>query len=1307
MTVATTQNVTSLYIALNNRAPDAEGLAYWMGAANGTNTVGGVKWSLETIAMSFFDQPEIQALYPAGTSNGAFLLSAYENTFSRNPLETGDTEGYNYWLNALDNGLVGRNDFIAALINGARDSAENKDATLLQNQVDVGLYYVAHGTDAPTAHQVIEETKVDVASVDACKQWIDGDIPADATPSTYTVLNDDRAEYNLTASPKGHTFAVEEFKTATITGGAGSDTLDFQDFNTKGITINLSTGLGPVGAAGTAMSLSSIESVRGTTGVDTLIGNSNDNLLVSNGGADNMDGGIGNDRLLFNKIENLYDAGKPAHYVNGGQNTDTIEITNQTDIAIGADTFKQVSDVEILKVGYSEENVKSAATITMSAGASLGSITEIIGTDSFDKKGAATNDVIQSAFDLDVSKVKLSSIEELKSTADASLTNGSKITIGKDTLTSVKQVTGHTTGKTDLVLDVKAGDVIDLTKPTFSNIDTITQKAAVASTLVVNQSLINSLANSDGVDGFSIINSAVAPVSTDAVAASGNYGSSTLRASGIGLDLSVLADADGANQFKTLEFGTANEVTIAAIGAGTKLKTITGSENNADLLRVKPNDGKELVQNMSGIAITKVERLDFEEIGVVKFGTLDKSVIQISGDNDKKYGDGTSIMQGTKEVADLTAAITANATPTPATQAALAAAQAAATAATYGTHILNGSALGTVNATTSIQTSTAALDLSNIRLESIGGLSGQSATAAAIASVPGATAETTYLINSETRWDSNFQSLNGLAADAATGGVAALNSNTTNVTITAANAGTYDFNTIKVADAASVAIDATGKATVTYNDKFVGANSSEIVKGAQVSMGYDLLGQNDTFTGTDTANEVVMGGGGNDHIALGANNAADVTVSAPSIKNLIQSVMSGAVSTGVTNEYQYFAAATPAAMAAVNIAAAAAAATASVDAAGAAAVVAAAVAAAVAAGATSTAVAAVAAVVPGANPAAATAAIGVAAAAIAVAESAISLETNAAGFDGKGAYADGGADDDIITSAAGNDVLIGGTGNDDLSGGAGNDILKADAGDDTLSGGAGKDFLTGGAGNDLLVGDAGEDFLFGGTGRDVLRGGEYNDATGVITYGARDHFIFDAGDSGVTNDTVDIIKDFYASSVAKATGGTGAANSDMLYLNWFATDTGTGGFTVNGNALTAFTGAVDATGGAGTGTDGAAYGTIFMDMSNSFNISAASNLEAAANLALDKLYELKVAGTVTAAQYTSTAAQFEYGGHEYLVVDALTTGVATAGAADVLAGQTANNFSAANDLLVQISDAPVSWSLSADDIAVTRWDVSL
>lgn len=1181
MTVATNVNLAKLYIAFFDRAPDAGGLNYWLGKS----------MSLEDICQSFFDQPETQAKY--GTSDAAtFISSIYQNVLGRDAAAStaaGDT-GPAYWATKLTSGAISKGQMILAIINGAQGT----DAARLENLADAGLYWTEHNVDnTPDAFHVLDCVTSNASSVADSKDWVDGG----AQPANIK-LDNAKVDYKLVDTTASDIISITKFHSAIITGQqtvGDSDMLDFSKWSGNGgINVNLSTGTmtgKDANNVASGMTFSAMENVRGTEADDVLTGNSDSNILISMGVGANGDvvsGGVGDDMIIF---ETLADVAKST--INGGQNNDTLEIVRDNTLAVKAATFSKVSDVENLRVGYLKGDGNGPATsvtVTVDAGAGFGSIQNlyldapgalvdfkgdanlngllsITATEGAkDKKGNPLDDVIQAAGNIVATTVKLTGIDELKV-----LAADKTITVGKDTLGSVDKVTGFTDGTTDLILSAKTNDVFDLTKPLFSNIDSISQtqtaaNANIATTLIVNQSLVNSLAANNAADktGFNEApqNGTLADTFT----------LSTLKASGIGLDLSVLKDGD--TNFKAIDFGTAHEITVGDLTKLTALKIITGSDNNADLLTVSPNSGKVLVEDMSAITVTKVERLDFEEIGVVKFNALDSSVTQISGDDDGRYNDATGVVDLTDAGRIMPGAV--------------------AGVAGFGTHILNGQAV------VAPATIPPALDLRNVELQHIGGFAAQAGL------------ETSYTISTKTLGAvgaaNTFVSLNGLADGT---GVAA----NTLVTVHALGGGAYDLSNISQAEQATVTIGvAPAPTTFVANDKFIFDNAEDIVKGASVGLYYDLGGRNDTFIGQNSAAEVVLGGGGNDTIALGDNTTTTAVVTGSA--DLIKLAQAGA-------DYGVFLSPT-------------------------------------------------------------------------AASTAISAN---AGFDGKGAYADGGADDDVITSGAGNDSLLGGTGNDTLSGGAGNDILVAGDGADILSGGLGNDFLAGGAGNDVLEGNAGEDFIYGGKGQDSLRGGtsvENATATDPAGPGARDHFIFDEGDSDIAN--VDSIADFLGLAKASAVGGLGAANSDLLYLNWFASDAALGGKT-----LSTAPDATDTT--AGAGTIGVAYSTAFEDVRNYILTDATgaapTSLLAAANLALDKVYADKVAGVVLAAEYTSSGAQFTYGGNDYVVIDAFTTGVATNSAADILAGQTANNYSAAHDLIVQVNGAG---TLTADDVVVTRWD---
>jgi len=126
---ATNNNVTKLYIATFDRAPDTQGLSYWVNSA----------LSLEEIASSFFEQIETMALYPDGYSNIDFILAIYKNIFAREP----DQEGLGYWLDRLDSGDISRPLFILAVVNGAKGD----DVTLLDNKTEVGEEFIKSGSN--------------------------------------------------------------------------------------------------------------------------------------------------------------------------------------------------------------------------------------------------------------------------------------------------------------------------------------------------------------------------------------------------------------------------------------------------------------------------------------------------------------------------------------------------------------------------------------------------------------------------------------------------------------------------------------------------------------------------------------------------------------------------------------------------------------------------------------------------------------------------------------------------------------------------------------------------------------------------------------------------------------------------------------------------------------------------------------------------------------------------------------------------------------------------------------------------------
>ena len=130
-----------LYIAYFNRAPDAIGLGFWGTAfANGT--------TLEQTAALFIDQDETRATYPDTLSNAEFATAVYNNVLGR----VADAAGFDFWVGVLNDGSVGRDQFIREILRGAKadppagsDQAfvdqQLADQKYLSDKTDIGTYF--------------------------------------------------------------------------------------------------------------------------------------------------------------------------------------------------------------------------------------------------------------------------------------------------------------------------------------------------------------------------------------------------------------------------------------------------------------------------------------------------------------------------------------------------------------------------------------------------------------------------------------------------------------------------------------------------------------------------------------------------------------------------------------------------------------------------------------------------------------------------------------------------------------------------------------------------------------------------------------------------------------------------------------------------------------------------------------------------------------------------------------------------------------------------------------------------------------
>jgi hypothetical protein len=163
--------LVDLYIAEDNRAPDALGLTYWAARlADGMTE--------HQMADNFFAQPEARGLYPSTQTNREFVTAAYLTLLERSP----DAPGIDHWVRQLDDGTT-RGVLLVDMIDGVRGEA---DARVLVNKEAVARHFaMTQGlNNAEWAKTVMASVNATAASVSAANQQTDNFAATTATPET-------------------------------------------------------------------------------------------------------------------------------------------------------------------------------------------------------------------------------------------------------------------------------------------------------------------------------------------------------------------------------------------------------------------------------------------------------------------------------------------------------------------------------------------------------------------------------------------------------------------------------------------------------------------------------------------------------------------------------------------------------------------------------------------------------------------------------------------------------------------------------------------------------------------------------------------------------------------------------------------------------------------------------------------------------------------------------------------------------------------------------------------------------------------
>ncbi|MEB3293397.1 MAG: filamentous hemagglutinin N-terminal domain-containing protein [Synechococcales bacterium] len=244
---------------------------------------------------------------------------------------------------------------------------------------------------------------------------------------TFTIANNNTEAFtgirvsgveNLQGQTGNDTFRFNDgaFLPGTLDGGGDSDRLDYSNYTTN-ITVNLQTNI----ASGIAGGFNSIESVRGGSGIDTLIGTvgndtfeldgelsssaitfSNLEILNANGGFDILRGSSGNDIFTLNGLLFQGSLNGTLSFINvealeGGQGNDTFNFNSATTVNArgnqGNDTFNlnpgaAVTGSLIGDAGDDTLNL-NGGTVTgaFSGGADRDTVVGTLGNDTFNVTG--------------------------------------------------------------------------------------------------------------------------------------------------------------------------------------------------------------------------------------------------------------------------------------------------------------------------------------------------------------------------------------------------------------------------------------------------------------------------------------------------------------------------------------------------------------------------------------------------------------------------------------------------------------------------------------------------------------------------------------------------------------------------------------------------------------------------------------------------------------------------------------------------------------------------------------------------------
>lgn len=254
--------ITALYVAVYGRAPDTEGMNYWLQAESYAEAAAGF------VSHAVFTQEY------GNDTNREMVAKFYTNIFG----SAGDTEGINFWTSQLNEG-VSVNHVLADFLDVSlkADLTDNPEGlarqNTLKNKVSVANYYeeqlggsfslgnidpnsagIVNAPDFKQSHEIINHITADLTSVTAAKDNIDLIVDPDKLETTTVTINPQGwSTWNNSISFTLEFDSKIELDQIQMLGG-GSTTLNLGSTTQGGVTLvtvdmNLTNGK-PEGSIG-------------------------------------------------------------------------------------------------------------------------------------------------------------------------------------------------------------------------------------------------------------------------------------------------------------------------------------------------------------------------------------------------------------------------------------------------------------------------------------------------------------------------------------------------------------------------------------------------------------------------------------------------------------------------------------------------------------------------------------------------------------------------------------------------------------------------------------------------------------------------------------------------------------------------------------------------------------------------------------------------------------------------------------------------------------------------------------------------